>query len=83
MNKQAFLACRIREIRERLYGENGAEMLARALNVPVQTWRNYERGVTMPAHVLLEFLELTGSDPASLLTDDGEPSTFGWNADEC
>ena len=63
---------RMREIREKLYGEYGSEFLARGLSLPVGTWMNYERGVTMPANVLLEFLELTGADPRWLLTGEGE-----------
>ncbi len=70
MNKKALLARRIREIRLELYGENGLPTLAQSLKVPAETWLNYERGVTMPADVLLEFLELTGADPQSLLTGE-------------
>jgi hypothetical protein len=40
--------------------------------VRANTWRNYERGITMPAEVLLEFMMLTGADPDWLLTGDGE-----------
>ena len=73
MNRNASLAQRLCEIRHDLYGEHGAEALARALNVPIQTWLNYERGVTMPAVVLLEFLEVTEADPHWLLTGEGNP----------
>jgi hypothetical protein len=66
------IAVRVREIRQDLYGEDGLENLAAALDVPAQTWRNYERGVTMPAETLLEFMVLTGADPNWLLTGDGE-----------
>jgi hypothetical protein len=71
MNRQDSLSQRISEIRDQLYGEFGLETLARALEVPEQTWRNYER-VTMPAHILLKFLDITGSDPNWLLTGEGE-----------
>ena len=37
-----------------------------------ETWRNYEGGVTMPAWVLLRFLEFTGANPNWLLTGQGE-----------
>ena len=59
MKTRAEFACRVRELREELYGIDGLEALARTLGVPAQTWLNYERGVTMPADLLLEFLVLT------------------------
>ena len=39
--------------------------------MPARTWYNYETGVTVPAEVLLEFIDQTGSNPAWLLTGDG------------
>jgi hypothetical protein len=66
------IGLRLSEIREDLYGVGGAAALAAALNLPEATWLNYERGVTVPADVLLEFLDLTGADPHWLLTGDGE-----------
>ena len=72
MNRKAKLAERLREIRQYLYGEDGVENLAQALGVPAQTWRNYERGITMPAELLLEFLQLTDADPNWLLTGEGK-----------
>ena len=72
MNRRASLACRVHEIREFLYGENGVDALARALRVPSATWLNYERGVTMPAEVLLDFIEVTRVDPHWLSTGAGE-----------
>ena len=41
-----------------LRGATGSPSLAEELNVPVQTWLNYEQGVTLPADVFLRFLEL-------------------------
>jgi len=73
MNRNASLAQRLCEIRHDLYGERGAQALARALSLPIQTWLNYERGVTMPADVFLEFLEITRADPHWLLTGEGDP----------
>jgi transcriptional regulator with XRE-family HTH domain len=61
------LAARLREIRAELCGDQGAPELARALKVPARTWYNYERGVTVPADVLLRFIERTGVEPAWLL----------------
>jgi hypothetical protein len=65
------LAQRINEFRREVYGEHGAVALATALNLPVETWLNYERGVTMPADVLLDFLEITNADPRWLATGEG------------
>ena len=53
----ASIARRVREIRQDLYGESGIETLAEALNVPTATWLNYEWGLTMPADIMLEFLD--------------------------
>jgi hypothetical protein len=61
----------VREIREDLYGENGITVLAEPLNVPAATWLNYERAVTMPADIMLEFLDIIGTDPHWLLTGGG------------
>jgi hypothetical protein len=70
-NLRTKLANRIREIRHQRYGEHGLPALAKALNVPTRTWLNYEQGVTMPADVLLRFLEVSGTDPHWLLTGEG------------
>ena len=85
MNGKLGIAARVRQIRQDLYGEDGLENLAGAMGVPAQTWRNYERGVTMPAEILLEFMVLTGAEPNWLLTGDGErigseilPSRLEW-----
>ncbi len=75
MNRKASLARRICEVRRDLYGEYGTDTLATALKIPSQTWCNYERGVTMPADIMLEFLNITGTDPHWLLTGEGERSS--------
>ena len=64
------IAARVRQIRRDFYGEDGVEKLAGALGVPAETWRNYERGVTMPAELLLAFMALTAPIPTgySLVT---------------
>jgi hypothetical protein len=72
MTQKIEIAARLREIRENLYGEDGLENLATALGVPARTWRNYERGVTMPAEALLRFLTLTSANPIWLLMGEGE-----------
>ena len=66
------LAERIKEIRLDLFGEEGAAELARRLNIPTETWQNYEKGVTVPAEVILRFIDLTSVDPKWLLFGLGE-----------
>jgi hypothetical protein len=66
------LARRVREIRRDLYGEAGADTLARKLGLPVRTWLNYESGVVIPAPVILLFLRATEANPGWLLTGEGE-----------
>jgi hypothetical protein len=66
------LAERLREIRTELFGERGGSEMARRLGVPIRTWYNYESGVTVPAEVLLRFLELTSVEPLWLLHGRGE-----------
>jgi hypothetical protein len=45
--------------------------MARQLGVPIRTWYNYESGVTVPAEVLLRFMELTAVEPNWLLRGRG------------
>jgi hypothetical protein len=71
------LARRVREIRRDIYGESGAPMLAEDLNLRARTWVNYESGVIIPATVILRFLEVTGANPAWLLTGDGTRYSLG------
>ena len=66
------LADRLREIREDLYGEHGAQFMADALAITVETWLNYEAGVVLPAHVALELVVAAGVNPRWLLTGRGE-----------
>ena len=67
------LAARLQAIRENLYGEHGAQFLADALDIPVKTWRNYETGVTVPAHVVLKLIDIARVNPHWLLTGHGDP----------
>jgi hypothetical protein len=62
---------RIREIRLEIFGDRGLPTLAKAMNIPARTWENFENGVTMPALILLRFIELTEVNPLWLLTGDG------------
>ena len=71
IQQQADLAHRVREVREDLYGEHGAQFLSDALGLPVRTWANYERGVTIPAVCILKLIDATGVSPRWLLTGRG------------
>ncbi len=71
--KRPELALRLREIREELYGEHGAQFIADALEVRLETWLNYESGVTMPAHVVLKLIDVARVNPHWLLTGCGDP----------
>lgn len=65
------LAERLRAVRTETYGERGGPELARRLNIPIRTWYNYEAGVTVPAEVILRFIELTSVEPTWLLHGEG------------
>src|SRR3954449_1302441 len=65
------LAERLRSVRIELYGERGGPELARQLEIPNRTWYNYEIGVTVPAEILLRFLEVTTVEPYWLLHGEG------------
>ncbi len=67
----ASISRRLREIRQELFGEQGGPELARRLNLPARSWYNYETGVSVPAEVLLAFVEQTGADPWWVLTGKG------------
>jgi SOS-response transcriptional repressor LexA len=71
VNVKASLSRRLREIRQEIFGEHGGPELARRLNLPARTWYNYETGVTVPAEVLLGFIDQTGANPAWLLSGEG------------
>jgi SOS-response transcriptional repressor LexA len=71
VNVKASLSRRLREIREELFGDHGGPELARRLSLPARTWYNYETGVTVPAEVLLGFIEQTGASPMWLLKGEG------------
>jgi hypothetical protein len=67
----AILAQRIHRIRQELFGEEGEFRLACNLKLPLRTWKNYEAGCSVPAHVLLRFIELTHAHPHWLLKGEG------------
>jgi hypothetical protein len=66
------LADRVRQVRRDLYGAHGGPLLAEALRLPFRTWANYEAGCTIPAQVILQFIEITRADPHWLLTGEGQ-----------
>ncbi|WP_435020970.1 helix-turn-helix domain-containing protein [Tundrisphaera sp. TA3] len=77
MNVKASISRRLREVRQELFGDHGGPELARRLNLPARTWYNYETGVTVPAEVLLSFIDQTGANPVWLLSGEGERLTRG------
>jgi DNA-binding transcriptional regulator YiaG len=66
------LAARIREVREDMYGEHGAQFMADALGIALRTWTNYESGVVMPAKIVLKLIDTMQVNPSWLLTGRGE-----------
>lgn len=72
VNVKASISRRLREVRQELFGEHGGPELARRLNLPARTWYNYETGVTVPAEVLLAFIDQTGANPVWLLSGEGD-----------
>jgi hypothetical protein len=80
VNVKASLSRRLREVRQEVLGDHGGPELARRLSLPARTWYNYETGVTVPAEVLLGFIEQTGANPIWLLT--GEGSKYRRSSDE-
>lgn len=71
VNIKVSLSRRLREIRQEIFGEHGGPELARRLSLPARTWYNYETGVTVPAEVLLGFIDQTNANPAWLLNGEG------------
>ena len=65
------LAERLRAVRAELFGERGGPEMARRLGLPIRTWYNYEAGVTVPAEVVLRFMELTSVESVWLLHGQG------------
>ena len=68
---------RLREIRQERFGEHGGPELARRLGLPARTWYNYETGVTVPAEVLLNFIDQTGANALWLFSGTGPKFSRG------
>jgi hypothetical protein len=64
------LAARVRQIRIELF-ETEVSQMADRLKLPERTWQNYETGVTIPASVILRFIDVTGTSPLWLLSGEG------------
>ncbi len=62
------LARRLRSVRRERFGDDGVPELAALLEIPPETWENYEAGVLVPATILLAFIAETGVSPHWLLT---------------
>jgi hypothetical protein len=69
--KRIDLAARLRDVREDMYGNDGAQFLADAMEIPLQTWLNYESGVAVPAETILELIVRAGVRPEWLVTGQG------------
>jgi hypothetical protein len=65
------LAERLVALRSELYGNHGAPELARRLGIPPRTWYNYEKGVTVPAEIILKVINVTLVEPRWLLNGNG------------
>src|SRR3954465_10121792 len=74
------LAGRLGALRSELFGERGGPEMARRLGIPVRTWYNYERGVAVPAEVILKIVKLTSVGVEWLL--DGQGPKFRPMRDE-
>lgn len=68
VSRKMDLAQRLKQIRLEIFGHRGGPELARRLNLPTRTWYNYEKGVTIPGEILLDFLLLTQVPLENLLT---------------
>ena len=66
------LADRVCEVRHDLFGVHGGPLLAEELGIPFRTWVNYENGCTIPAQVILRFIEVTRAHPHWLYKGEGE-----------
>lgn len=70
-SSKAAIAGRLRLSRSEIFGEHGGHELAGRLGLPFRTWLNYENGVTIPGEILLQFLDITGTEPRWLLHGEG------------
>lgn len=71
LNVKTSISNRLREIRLEVFGEHGGPEIARLLDLPARTWYNYETGVTVPAEVLLGFIDETNVNPLWIFHGEG------------
>jgi hypothetical protein len=69
---RAALASRVREIRQEVFGDDGGPLLARRIELPSRVWSQFEAGRTIPAEVILRFMDLTNANPRWLWTGEGD-----------
>lgn len=68
------IARRLAAVRSELFGKDGHSRMAKRIGVPVQSWRNFERGVAAPPDIILTVIVLFDVEPQWLL--NGEGPTF-------
>jgi hypothetical protein len=65
------IAERLAALRLAIFGERGGPEMARRLNIPARTWYNYEKGITVPAEIILQIIKQTSVEAAWLLDGTG------------
>ncbi|MGC8643380.1 MAG: hypothetical protein ACP5XB_26275 [Isosphaeraceae bacterium] len=65
------LAARLRQVRDDLYGEHGAQFMADRLGIPLKTWLNCEAGVGMSGRLVLKLIVESNVNPRWLLDGQG------------
>jgi hypothetical protein len=76
------LAKRLVVLRSEVYGDRGAPEVARLIGIPLRTWYNYEKGVTVPAEIILKIIEVTSVE-AQWLIDRKGPRFRDTRANQC
>lgn len=74
------LNLRIRQVRQEQFGARGVKELAQLLGISELAWLDFEAGSGVPAHILLDFIELTGVSALWLMCGEGSkfrPATTG------
>jgi hypothetical protein len=65
------IAGRLAALRLAIFGERGGPEMARRLNIPARTWYNYEKGITVPAEIILQIIKQTSVEAGWLLDGTG------------
>lgn len=69
--QHAGLSVRIRQVRQEQFGAQGVRQLAQLLGVSDLAWLDFEAGSGVPAHILLDFIDLTGVSALWLMCGEG------------